>query len=199
MPRRAQSSTVETGASSRFAEAQAFGERRARYIQARSHFRGRLRTHVETKDDGGQAGTSHHSEKWAPSSALPRQAAAPGAVRIRAPPSRSIGTHRWYPYCINSLGPPPRKRKIPANHGISRARPERFELPTFGSVDRRSIQLSYGRRGPQSTVAASPGPGRAARLTAAPTRSPSANAHHRCCGAHTGTRPATCPGRAGRR
>ena len=34
-------------------------------------------------------------------------------------------------------------------------RPERFELPTFGSVDRRSIQLSYGRLAIDSNCASS--------------------------------------------
>jgi hypothetical protein len=36
-------------------------------------------------------------------------------------------------------------------------RQERFELPTFGSVDRRSIQLSYWRRAIKSSGRASNG------------------------------------------
>ena len=36
-------------------------------------------------------------------------------------------------------------KKDPRNSGLKRVRPIRFERITFGSVDRCSIQLSYGR------------------------------------------------------
>jgi hypothetical protein len=47
------------------------------------------------------------------------------------------------------------KAPISQDYSSLRTRPERFELPTFGSVDRRSIQLSYGRVATQSSPRAS--------------------------------------------
>jgi hypothetical protein len=70
------------------------------------------------------------------------------------------------PHALSATTGLPRTSRNPVLAGLLQARPERFELPTFGSVDRRSIQLSYGRRSAKSSSrrlqpASPPGKGRA--------------------------------------
>jgi hypothetical protein len=68
-------------------------------------------------------------------------------------------------------------------------RPERFELPTFGSVDRRSIQLSYGRWTADSSPASA---GARTRGRADGVREP---AHERARGLELGLDPPVAIGR----
>jgi hypothetical protein len=60
-----------------------------------------------------------------------------------------LPTRRSPPLAANTLQTRISAYDTPGSTGLFLTRQERFELPTFGSVDRRSIQLSYWRKGDQ--------------------------------------------------
>ncbi len=82
----------------------------------------------------------------------PVRCCCPSSVGALGEPQRGVRQQRvttfvTTPALATPTGQPCRHKKTPPERGFSVTRQERFELPTFGSVDRRSIQLSYWRRG----------------------------------------------------
>jgi hypothetical protein len=73
------------------------------------------------------------------------------SMAAQAPARIGMFTLPFTPQPKPTIPASPQPQKTPPERGFSVTRQERFELPTFGSVDRRSIQLSYWRKTVQST------------------------------------------------
>jgi hypothetical protein len=96
----------------------------------------------------------HQARRAARRRAVPAAARTPGrwgrrrdaSMAAQAPRLAGVLTRAFTTPAQMAPQQPRRHKKTPFERGFSVTRQERFELPTFGSVDRRSIQLSYWRR-----------------------------------------------------